>query len=157
MCLNQQAVHFPKNVCNKCYNGHWWKPRPWNRRNVHTWNNKKIRPPVPLWTKHTGRSWKWVRLGWLRDVLPALALCFQGPPGSNAPQPCVCVAQGLRIALHFFNWLQTRSEEWDSMTCENYLKFGFRCPEIRFHWDTATAIPSRPVQSCCALQKRCGP
>lgn len=22
MCLNQQAVHFPKNVCNKCYNGH---------------------------------------------------------------------------------------------------------------------------------------
>lgn len=125
MCLNQQAVHFPKNIYNTCYNGHWWKLRRWNRRNMHTWDNKKIRPTVPLWTKHTGRSWKWVRLGWLRGVLPALALCFQSPPGSNAPNLCVCVAQELRTALHFFNWLQTRWEEWDSTTCEIYLKFRF--------------------------------
>ena len=50
--------------------------------------------------------------------------------------------------LYISKSLKKSKEEYYSVTHENYLKFKFQCPEIKFYWHTATPIRSHFVLGC---------
>ena len=58
-----------------------------------------------------------------------------------------CMTPMLRMILHFLMIGGKKSKEC-FLTHENYMKFKFKCPEIKFSWVTATAIHLCVIYGC---------